>query len=271
MWILYHIWRQMWHANDKKSVGRNSPADYEGKRCSAVSYSTGKLGKTQGGAQTSVCRRNVNRILCHRAAHLPRIWYNVCNGLSRKDIEVVDRALALLLAALVVGCASEKALDHGCATTVSRANTVRVSAAVFDKAVYDAASQAELIAKFRNHEVALLWSHIVTPDGGAVSSIRNVRVVSVTRSRGSGYSSSSSSETSRDVGERIKIVDAKDGTLRVQCHFSSIDKAKSEEDEDVVYESKIEGTVPVGAGDSVIGSVRANASGSSVIVIFVNQ
>ena len=34
----------MWHANDKKSVGRNSPADYEGKRCSAVSYSTGKLG-----------------------------------------------------------------------------------------------------------------------------------------------------------------------------------------------------------------------------------
>ena len=35
----------MWHANDKKSVGRNSPADYEGKRCSAVSYSTGKLGK----------------------------------------------------------------------------------------------------------------------------------------------------------------------------------------------------------------------------------
>lgn len=36
----------MWHANDKKSVGRNSPADYEGKRCSAVSYSTGKLGTT---------------------------------------------------------------------------------------------------------------------------------------------------------------------------------------------------------------------------------
>lgn len=35
----------MWHANDKKSVGRSSPADYEGKRCSAVSYSTGKLGK----------------------------------------------------------------------------------------------------------------------------------------------------------------------------------------------------------------------------------
>ena len=34
----------MWHANDKKSVGRSSPADYEGKRCSAVSYSTGKLG-----------------------------------------------------------------------------------------------------------------------------------------------------------------------------------------------------------------------------------
>ena len=37
----------MWHANDKKSVGRNSPADYEGKRCSAVSYSTGKLGLYQ--------------------------------------------------------------------------------------------------------------------------------------------------------------------------------------------------------------------------------
>ena len=37
----------MWHANDKKSVGRSSPADYEGKRCSAVSYSTGKLGKQQ--------------------------------------------------------------------------------------------------------------------------------------------------------------------------------------------------------------------------------
>ena len=35
----------MWHANDKKSAGRNSPADYEGKRCSAVSYSTGKLGE----------------------------------------------------------------------------------------------------------------------------------------------------------------------------------------------------------------------------------
>lgn len=35
----------MWHANDKKSVGRSSPADYEGKRCSAVSYSTGKLGR----------------------------------------------------------------------------------------------------------------------------------------------------------------------------------------------------------------------------------
>ena len=29
----------------KKSVGLNSPADYEGKRCSAVRYSTGKLGK----------------------------------------------------------------------------------------------------------------------------------------------------------------------------------------------------------------------------------
>ena len=35
----------MWHTNDKKSVGRNSPADYEGKRFSEVSYSTGKLGK----------------------------------------------------------------------------------------------------------------------------------------------------------------------------------------------------------------------------------
>ena len=39
----------MWHANDKKSVGRNSPADYEGKRCSAISYSTGKLGQGYAG------------------------------------------------------------------------------------------------------------------------------------------------------------------------------------------------------------------------------
>ena len=40
----------MWHANDKKSVGRSSPADYEGKRCSAVSYSTGKLGTVNKGS-----------------------------------------------------------------------------------------------------------------------------------------------------------------------------------------------------------------------------
>ena len=34
----------MWHANEKKSAECNCPADYEGKRCGEVSYSTGKLG-----------------------------------------------------------------------------------------------------------------------------------------------------------------------------------------------------------------------------------
>ena len=48
----------MWHANDKKSVGRNSPADYEGKRCSAVSYSTGKLGKNKVEWYVVECERH---------------------------------------------------------------------------------------------------------------------------------------------------------------------------------------------------------------------
>ena len=189
------------------------------------------------------------------------------------------RSLAALLILFVVGCASEKALDHGCANTVSRANAVRVTAAVFDKAVYDAASQAELIAKFRNHEVAPLWSHIVTPDGGAVSATHEARVFSGLASR-SGVLSRGNPDadsvtrktfTSRDVGEKIKIGECNGDMLSVECEFAFVEEARSDQDVDIVHSSKVMGTVPVGAGDSVIGSVRANASGSCVIVIFVNQ
>ena len=57
----------MWHANDKKSVGRNSPADYEGKRCSAVSYSTGKLGLYQKGCDLKVLKRSAGGVATRRA------------------------------------------------------------------------------------------------------------------------------------------------------------------------------------------------------------
>ena len=83
---------------------------------------------------------------------------------------MIVRSLAALLIVFVVGCASEKALNRGCASSV------RVSAVVFDKAVYNAASQAELIEKFRSHDVEPLWSHILTPDGGAISTTREARL-----------------------------------------------------------------------------------------------
>ena len=70
---------------------------------------------------------------------------------------MIVRSLAALLIVFVVGCASEKALNRGCASSV------RVSAVVFDKAVYNAASQAELIEKFRSHDVEPLWSYILRP------------------------------------------------------------------------------------------------------------
>ena len=85
---------------------------------------------------------------------------------------MIVRSLAALLIVFVVGCASEKALNRGCASSV------RVSAVVFDKAVYNAASQAELIEKFRSHDVEPLWSHILTPGGGDISSTRSVKVSS---------------------------------------------------------------------------------------------
>lgn len=173
---------------------------------------------------------------------------------------MIVRSLAALLIVFVVGCASEKALNRGCASSV------RVSAVVFDKAVYNAASQAELIEKFRSHDVEPLWSHILTPGGGDISSTRSVKVVE--RSR---YSSSSFSESSKDVGERIKIRDGNDGMLGVECQFSFVQTAKSEQDGDIVHSGKVMGTVPVGAGDSVIGSVQADASGSKIIVIIISQ
>ena len=175
---------------------------------------------------------------------------------------MIVRSLAALLIVFVVGCASEKALNRGCASSV------RVSAVVFDKAVYNAASQAELIEKFRSHDVEPL---ILTPGGGDISSTRSVKVVERSRSHGSSYSSSSSSESSKDVGERIKIRDGNDGMLGVECQFSFVQTAKSEQDSDIVHSGKVMGTVPVGAGDSVIGSVRADASGSQIIVIIISQ
>jgi len=188
---------------------------------------------------------------------------------------MIDRALAALLFAFVVGCASEKALDHGCA------NTVRVSAVVFDKAVYDAASQSELVAKFRNHEVEPLWSHIVTPNGGAVSATHGVRVFSgwspksgLRALRDGNPEEGAAKEKrfeSRDVGEKITIGECNGDMLSVECEFTFVEVAKSDQDVDIVHYGKVMGAVPAGAGDSVIGSVRANASGSRVIVIFVNQ
>ena len=100
---------------------------------------------------------------------------------------------------------------------------------------------------------------------------RSVKVVERSRSHGSSYSSSSSSESSKDVGERIKIRDGNDGMLGVECQFSFVQTAKSEQDSDIVHSGKVMGTVPVGAGDSVIGSVRADASGSQIIVIIISQ
>ena len=178
---------------------------------------------------------------------------------------MIVRSLAALLIMLAVGCASEKALNRDCASSV------RVSAVVFDKAVYNAASQAELIEKFRSHDVEPLWSHIVTPAGGDISSARSVKVVERSRSYGSSYSSSSSRESSKNVGERIKIRESNDGMLSVECQFSFVQKAKSEQDDDIVYDGRVLGSVPVGAGDSVVGSMRADASGSQIIVIIISQ
>ena len=184
-----------------------------------------------------------------------------------------------------VGCASEKALNRGCASSV------RVSAVVFDKAVYNAASQAELVEKFRSHDVEPLWSHILTPGGGVISTMREARVFS-------GYEYVSNARrpilmsrrevvpsddpvadrpvkqkkyTSRNVGERINIGESKGDVLGVECEFSFVEKSKSDNDFDIVHSGKVIGTVPVGAGDSLVGSVQADASGSQIIVIIISQ
>ena len=198
---------------------------------------------------------------------------------------MIVRSLLALLIVFVVGCASEKALNRGCTSSV------RVSAVVFDKAVYNAASQAELIEKFRSHDVEPLWSHILTPGGGVISTTREARVFT-------GYEYASNSRrslllsrrevvpsddpvsdhpvkqkkyTSRDVGEKINIGESKGDVLGVECEFSFVEKSKSDDDFDIVHSGKVIGTVPVGAGDSVIGSVRADASGSKIIVIIISQ
>ena len=195
------------------------------------------------------------------------------------------RSLAALLIVFAVGCASEKALDRG------SASSVRVSAVVFDKAVYNAASQAELIEKFRSHDVEPLWSHILTPDGGAISTTREARVFtgyeyasnvhrSILMSRRevvpsddpvSDHPVKQKKYTSRDVGEKINIGESKGDVLGVECAFSFVEKSKSDNDFDIVHRGKVIGTVPVGAGDSVIGSVREGASGSKIIVIIISQ
>ncbi|MBQ1818797.1 MAG: hypothetical protein II120_01185 [Bacteroidales bacterium] len=198
---------------------------------------------------------------------------------------MIVRSLAALLIVFVVGCASEKALNRGCASSV------RVSAVVFDKAVYNAASQAELIEKFRSHDVETLWSHILTPDGGAISTTREARVFtgyeyasnvhrSILMSRrevvpsddpAADHPVKQKKYTSRDVGERIEIGETKGDVLGVECKFSFVEESKSDNDFDIVHSGKVMGTVPVGAGDSVIGSVQADASGSQVIVIIISQ
>ena len=198
---------------------------------------------------------------------------------------MIVRSLAALLIVFAVGCASEKALNRGCASSV------RVSAVVFDKAVYNAASQAELIEKFRSHDVEPLWSHILTPGGGAISTTREARVFtgyeyvsnvrrSILMSRREVVPSNDpvadhpvkqKKYTSRDVGEKINIGESKGDVLGVECEFSFVEKSKSDNDFDIVHSGKVIGTVPVGAGDSVIGSVRADASGSKIIVIIISQ
>ena len=197
---------------------------------------------------------------------------------------MIVRSLAALLIVFAVGCASEKALNRGCASSV------RVSAVVFERAFYNAASQAELIEKFRSHDVEPLWSHVLTPGGGAISTWRAARVFS-------GYEYVSSMNrpslirrevmpsdnpvadhpvkqkkfTSRDVGERIEIGETKGDVLGVECEFSFVEESKSDDDFDIVHSGKVVGTVPVGAGDRVIGSVQADASGSQIIVIIISQ
>ena len=195
------------------------------------------------------------------------------------------RSLLALLIMFAVGCASEKALNRGCASSV------RVSAVVFDKAVYNAASQAELIEKFRSHDVEPLWSHILTPGGGAISTTREARVFtgyeyvsnvrrSILMSRREVVPSNDpvadhpvkqKKYTSRDVGERINIGESKGDVLGVECEFSFVEKSKSDNDFDIVHSGKVIGTVPVGAGDSLVGSVQADASGSQIIVIIISQ
>ena len=198
---------------------------------------------------------------------------------------MIVRSLAALLIVFAVGCASEKALNRGCASSV------RVSAVVFDKAVYNAASQAELIEKFRSHDVEPLWSHILTPGGGAISTTREARVFtgyeyvsnvrrSILMSRREVVPSNDpvadhpvkqKKYTSRDVGERINIGESKGDVLGVECEFSFVEKSKSDNDFDIVHSGKVIGTVPVGAGDSLVGSVQADASGSQIIVIIISQ
>ena len=199
---------------------------------------------------------------------------------------MIVRSLAALLIVFAVGCASEKALNRGCA-----ASSVRVSAVVFEKAFYNAASQAELIEKFRSHDVEPLWSHVLTPGGGAISTTREARVFtgyeyvsnvhrSILMSRREVVPSDDpvadhpvkqKKFTSRNVGERIEIGETKGDVLGVECEFSFVEESKSDNDFDIVHSGKVIGTVPVGAGDSVIGSVRADASGSKIIVIIISQ
>jgi hypothetical protein len=198
---------------------------------------------------------------------------------------MIVRSLAALLIVFVVGCASEKALNRG------SASSVRVSAVVFEKAVYNAASQAELIEKFRSHDVEPLWSHILTPGGGAISTTREARVFTgyeyVSNARRpillsrrevvpsddpvSDHPVKQKKYTSRDVGEKINIGESKGDVLGVECEFSFVEKSKSDNDFDMVHSGKVIGTVPVGAGDSLVGSVQADASGSQIIVIIISQ
>ena len=198
---------------------------------------------------------------------------------------MIVRSLLALLIVFVVGCASEKALNRGCASSV------KVSAVVFDKAVYNAASQAELIEKFRSHDVEPLWSHILTPGGGAISNRREVRVFTgyeyvpnwhrprlMSRRKVvpsddpvADHPVKQKKYTSRSVGERINIGECKGDMLGVECEFSFVEESKSDDDFDIVHSGKVIGDVPVGAGDSVIGSVQADASGSQIIVIIISQ
>ena len=170
---------------------------------------------------------------------------------------MIVRSLLALLIVFVVGCASEKALNRGCASSV------RVSAVVFDKAVYNAASQAELIKKFRSHNVEPLWSHILTPGGGVISTTREARVFT-------GYEYASNSRrsllmsrrevvpsddpvadhpvkqkkyTSRDVGEKINIGESKGDVLGVECEFSFVEKSKSDNDFDIVGVQEADSTM----------------------------